>query len=254
MVPCLCLLYKEAKMLRLNNISYQISKEKYILKKISLEIEDGQLLAVTGPNGSGKSTLAKIIAGIYPASFGEIILNGENITGLDVTGRARKGISSGFQRPVCFKGLTVRTLLNIAAGKELAASELKSLLSMVGLCMCDYSDRELNSSLSGGELKRIEIASVLARRTQVNIFDEPEAGIDLWSFQKLIDIFQSMKSNSAESQVIISHQKSILEIADRIAVINEGVVVKYGEPAEILPELFGEGAKCKCPIGKACEK
>lgn len=241
-------------MLKLNNISFRVSKEKYILKNINLEIEDGQLLVVTGPNGSGKSTLAKIITGIYPAASGEIVLNGENITDLDVTCKAKKGISFSFQRPVCFKGLSVRALLNIAAGKELTTNELKSLLDMVGLCIYDYSDRELNSSLSGGELKRIEIASVLARHTQLNIFDEPEAGIDLWSFQKLIEIFGDMKLNSAASQIIISHQKSILEIADRIAVIKEGSVVRYGEPAEVLPELFGEDMQCRCPIRKVCEK
>lgn len=241
-------------MLTLKDICFQAPDGKFILKDVNLQIEDGQLLVVTGPNGGGKSTLAKIIAGIYQPSSGQIILDGQDITALDVTGKAKKGISSGFQRPVCFKGITVRVLLNIAAGRELTANELKSLLGMVGLCMCDYADRELNASLSGGELKRIEIASVLARRTPFNIFDEPEAGIDLWSFQKLIDIFREMKSDSSASQMIISHQKSILEIADRIAVISAGTVVEYGVPDEVLPALFGEDSGCVCPVGKGCGK
>lgn len=239
-------------MLEVKNIVFKAEDGKEIVKNISFSAPKGQIVAITGPNGGGKSTIAKLIAGIYEAASGSVLLNGEDITALDITERAKKGIGYGFQRPVCFKGFKVRDMLNISAGKELSDDELKELMGTVGLCMRDYIDREINSNLSGGEQKRIEIASVLARGAEFNVFDEPEAGIDIWSFQKLISVFETLRKNDKAGQVIISHQRGILDIADKIVVISGGEVIKEGAPSEILPTLFDTPASCNCPVGKRC--
>lgn len=228
-------------MLELKNISFAAPTEngdKEILKDISLKFSDG-FIAITGPNGGGKSTLAKIIAGIIKPTSGQILLDGEDITDLSITERAKKGISFAFQQPVRFKGITVKDLIALAAGKDISVSTACDYLSQVGLCARDYVDREVNASLSGGELKRIEIATVLARGTKVSLFDEPEAGIDLWSFNNLINIFEKMHSNLGGSIIIISHQERILNIADKVAVIANGNLKAYGTKSDILPELLG---------------
>ena len=227
-------------MLELRNVSYSAGEngtEKEILKNVSLKIDE-RFVAVTGPNGGGKSTLAKVIAGIYTPQSGEIFFNGENITTLSVTERAQRGISFAFQQPVRFKGLTVKDLISIAKGGKVTVSEACDYLSQVGLCAKDYIDREVNSSLSGGELKRIEIATIMARATTFSIFDEPEAGIDLWSFQSLIRVFENMHETLGGSIVIISHQERILNIADRIIVIANGEIQSSGTKEEILPQLL----------------
>ena len=239
-------------MLEIKNLSFTAPDGKEIIKDLSLSVPEGKIVAVTGPNGGGKSTLAKLIAGIYIPDGGSIILNGEDITGLDVTERAQRGISFGFQRPVAFKGFTVRDMLNIAAGYELSSDELKTLLGKVGLCMHEYIDREINANLSGGEQKRIEIAGILARKTPLNIFDEPEAGIDIWSFQKLISVFEGLRKNKEAGQLIISHQRGILDIADKIIVVSGGKITKEGKPSEILPTLFDQSS-ADCPVGKRCQ-
>ena len=226
-------------MLELKNICYEVEDNKEIIRDISLQIED-HFVAITGPNGGGKSTLAKIIAGIVTPTSGQILLDGEDITGLNITERANKGISFAFQQPVHFKGLTVRDLITIAAGKKLSVNEICDILSEVGLCARDYVNREVNGSLSGGELKRIEIATVLTRGTQLSVFDEPEAGIDLWSFQNLISVFERMRQvRSDRTILVISHQERILNIADEIIVLAEGKIVSHGSRAEILPTLLG---------------
>ena len=221
-------------MLQLQHISYTVSDEngeKTILDDVSLDIQE-RFVAITGPNGSGKSTLAKIIAGILTPTSGKILL-------LSVTERANIGVSYAFQQPVRFKGITVKDLISIAAGKSISVTTACSYLSEVGLCARDYIDREVNGSLSGGELKRIEIATVLARGTQLSVFDEPEAGIDLWSFQSLITVFEKMYKKTQGSIVIISHQERILNIADKIIVLSGGRVEKVGKREEILPSLLG---------------
>ncbi len=227
-------------MLELKNICFSVetpSGTKKILDDISLKIEDG-FVAVTGPNGGGKSTLAKIIAGIYQPTSGQILLNGTDITNLSVTDRAKAGISFAFQQPVRFKGITVHDLIRLASGKDISVGEACEYLSQVGLCARDYINREVNASLSGGELKRIEIATVLARATEVSIFDEPEAGIDLWSFNNLINVFEKMHDNLGGSIIIISHQERILNIADKVAVIAGGKLKSYGAKDDILPDLL----------------
>lgn len=225
-------------MLELQHISYETEENREILHDISLTIQD-RFVAITGPNGGGKSTLAKIIAGIYTPTSGRILLDGEDITALSITERARRGISYAFQQPVRFKGLRVGDLMNLAAGKDANIAEVCAYLSEVGLCARDYIDRELDASLSGGELKRIEIAMVLARGTALSVFDEPEAGIDLWSFQNLIRVFEKMYEQTRGSILIISHQERILNIADKIVVIKNGQVEKEGARADILPALLG---------------
>lgn len=231
-------------MLELKNISFRAETEngeKEILKNINLKIDSG-FVVITGPNGGGKSTLAKIIAGIITPSSGQILLDGEDVTNLSITERAKKGISFAFQQPVRFKGITVHDLISLAAGKKIGINEACSFLSQVGLCARDYINREVNASLSGGELKRIEIATVLARSTEVSIFDEPEAGIDLWSFNNLIKVFENMHSTMGGSIIIISHQERILNIADKIVVVANGKIKQYGAKEDILPELLGRGA------------
>ena len=234
-------------MLELKNISFNAeneSGEKEILKNINLKI-DNSFVVITGPNGGGKSTLAKIIAGILTPVSGQILLDGEDITHMSVTERANKGISFAFQQPVHFKGLTVYDLIGLAAGKKLGIGEACDYLSQVGLCARDYINREINSSLSGGELKRIEIASVLARSTKVSIFDEPEAGIDLWSFGNLIHVFEKMRSSLGGAVIIISHQERILNSADKIIVLGDGAVTAEGSRDDVLPKLL-------CTVDSGC--
>lgn len=238
-------------MLELKNISFGVSgeaDEKEILKDINLVIEDNQFVVITGPNGGGKSTLARVIAGIEKPTCGQIFLDGEDITDLDVTGRAKQGISYAFQQPVRFKGVTVLDLIRLAVGEKISVAGACEYLSEVGLCAKDYINREVNASLSGGELKRIEIATVLARGTKMSVFDEPEAGIDLWSFGNLIKVFEKMHDSIHGSIMIISHQERILNIADKIVVIAKGQVTAQGKKDEILPELLGNtggAASCK---------
>ena len=239
-------------MLELKDISFQVNDEtadKEILKNINLKIED-RFVAITGPNGGGKSTLAKLIAGIVTPTSGQILLDGEDITGLSITERARKGISFAFQQPVRFKGLTVKDLITLASGKDISISQACSYLSEVGLCAKDYIGREVNDSLSGGELKRIEIAMIIARETKLSIFDEPEAGIDLWSFNNLIQVFENMYQKINGSILIISHQERILNIADRIIVIADGEVSTAGSREEVLPKLLGSSEACSTLMEK----
>ena len=242
-------------MLELKNISWSLPNGgREVIKDISLSIPQGKLVVVTGPNGGGKTTLAKIIAGIATPDSGRLLLEGEDITSLDITERAKRDISFAFQQPVRFKGITVRDLLTLAAGKELNQAELCDLLGKVGLCTRDYIDREVNASLSGGEIKRIEIASVLARGTKYSVFDEPEAGIDLWSFTGLIKVFEDLKNINSGTQIIISHQERILNIADEIVVIADGKIREYGAKEEILPKLLAGDKNAGCPVERRVAK
>ena len=234
-------------MLELKHVGFETDDNKEILRDISLTVQD-RFVAITGPNGGGKSTLAKVIAGIYQPTSGQILLDGVDITHMTITERANLGISYAFQQPVRFKGLRVHYLLSLAAGKDTSVAQACAYLSEGGLCARDYIDREVNASLSGGELKRIEIAMVLARGTRLSIFDEPEAGIDLWSFQNLIRVFEKMYEQTKGSILIISHQERILNIADTIVVVKNGGIEKIGPRAELLPGLLGSadaaGAAC----------
>ena len=233
-------------MLELRNLSFSVEEDgvkKEILHDLNLCVEDRKFVVITGPNGSGKSTLARLIAGIEKPTAGQILLDGEDITDKSITERAKLGIGYAFQQPVRFKGIRVLTLLRLAAGKNLSVSEACNYLSEVGLCARDYIQREVNASLSGGELKRIEIATGLARKARFTVFDEPEAGIDLWSFQNLIRIFASMRDNIQDSSmIIISHQERILSIADEIAVVSGGRIERQGSRDEIYPTLVGTTA------------
>lgn len=235
-------------MLELQDISYNVSDngaEKEILTDINVKIEDG-FTAITGPNGGGKSTLARLIAGIITPSSGRIIFDGRDITKMSITDRARAGISFAFQQPVRFKGITVKDLIMLAAGeKNLKTSGACEYLSAVGLCARDYINREVNASLSGGELKRIEIAMVMARGAKLSVFDEPEAGIDLWSFHNLIKVFEEMHETTSGSIIIISHQERILNIADRILLVANGKIEKNGSAGEVLPDILGGTAGCR---------
>lgn len=225
-------------MLELRHVGFETEDNKEILHDICMTVQD-RFVAITGPNGGGKSTLAKVIAGIYQPTAGQILLDGVDITHMSITDRAKLGVSYAFQQPVRFKGLRVKDLLSLAAGKDTSVNDACAYLSEVGLCARDYIDREINASLSGGELKRIEIAMVLARGTKLSIFDEPEAGIDLWSFQNLIRVFEKMYEQTRGSILIISHQERILSIADTIAVLKNGRLAQLGPRAEILPALLG---------------
>ena len=246
-------------MLELKELSFQVDAEgkgKEIIRNVSLTIPERKLIVITGPNGGGKSTLAKLIAGIEKPTGGRIFFGGEDITEKNVTERARMGISFAFQQPVRFKGIRVLDLIRIAAGKQLSIADACEYLSSVGLCARDYVDREVNASLSGGELKRIEIATVLARHAKLSVFDEPEAGIDLWSFRNLIDVFQHMREAITDSSIlIISHQERILNIADEIIVIRDGVVDRRGTREEVYPGLAAGTAavsECEGQIRAAC--
>ena len=231
-------------MLELKNICFS-ADGKQILNNVNLTIDDRKFIVITGPNGSGKSTLAKIIAGIVTPDSGQIILDGQDITNMNITERAQAGISFAFQQPVRFKGVTVKDLITLASGRELSTAAACHFLSEVGMCAKDYIDREVNSSLSGGELKRIEIATVMARKTKLTLFDEPEAGIDLWSFKNLIDVFEKMHEEIQGSIMIISHQERILDIADQVVLLSGGEVKQIGTKEEVLPGLFGVDTGCR---------
>ena len=237
-------------MLELQNVSFGVAMDaeqarKEILHDINLKVEDNGFIVITGPNGGGKSTLAKLIMGIEKPTAGKILFNGADITGLSVTERARLGIGFAFQQPVRFKGLYVRDLLRLAAGRTLATDEACAYLAEVGLCAMDYIDREIDARLSGGELKRIEIATLIARAPQLYLFDEPEAGIDLWSFHNLIRVFQKMRDEKNGTILIISHQERIIEIADRIIVVSNGTITGTGTKDGILPGLLKESNACR---------
>ena len=230
-------------MLELKNVSFAVDADagdREIIRDVTLSVPAGRLIAVTGPNGGGKSTLAKLIAGIEKPTEGRILFRGEDITDKSVTERARLGIAFAFQQPVRFKGIRVMDLIRIASGREITVADACAYLSAVGLCARDYIGREVNASLSGGEVKRIEIATVLARGAALSVFDEPEAGIDLWSFRNLIEVFENMRAAVKDSSIIvISHQERILSIADEIVVLKDGMVDRHGPREEILPTLIG---------------
>lgn len=229
-------------MLEFKNVSYSAA-EKEILKDVNLTLDD-RFIAITGPNGSGKSTMAKLIAGIIKPTEGRIFMNGEDITDMSITDRARAGISFAFQQPVRFKGIKVKDLISLAAGKSTNVAEACSYLSEVGLCAKDYVNREVDGSLSGGELKRIEIAMINARGTKISVFDEPEAGIDLWSFNNLIEVFEKMHERTNGMIIIISHQERILNIADKIVVLANGGVADYGSKSDVFPKLMDVRSGC----------
>ncbi|MBR7097800.1 MAG: ATP-binding cassette domain-containing protein [Clostridia bacterium] len=240
-------------MLELQHVSYSVTdevtgKRTDIIRDVSLTIDD-RFVAITGPNGSGKSTLAKIIAGIITPTSGRILFRGQDITDLGISERANLGISYAFQQPVRFKGITVKDLISIAADKEISVAQACAYLSEVGLCAKEYVNREVNASLSGGELKRIEIAMINARNTPFAVFDEPEAGIDLWSFGSLITVFERMYEKNKGSILIITHQERILDIADTVIVLAEGRVTAQGTKEEILPDLFGTQKPCRVIVG-----
>jgi len=234
-------------MLELKNISFQVedsSSKKEIIKNINLTIDDHKFVVITGPNGGGKSTLAKLIMGIEKPTSGQILFNGQDITNLTITERAKAGISFAFQQPIRFKGIKVRDLITLAAGSALSTSGACDYLSKVGLCARDYIHRDVDGSLSGGELKRIEIATIIARNTPLSVFDEPEAGIDLWSFNNLVKVFETLHDQQ-KSLIIISHQERILNIADEIVVIADGQIKSHGPKSDILPELLSGTGSCK---------
>lgn len=240
-------------MLELQNVTYTVTEnniEKNIIDHMDLVIPDGKFVVITGPNGGGKSTLAKTIMGINHIISGRLLFDGEDITAKNITERAKLGISFAFQQPVHFKGIKVIDLLRLATGKNISKDSACEYLSKVGLCAKEYINREVNNSLSGGELKRIEIATVLARGTKFSIFDEPEAGIDIWSFQNLIQVFENIRKTVQGTVLIISHQERILNIADEIVVIENGKVAKQGAKADILPELLGTASA----VNAACSK
>lgn len=236
-------------MLELQNLCFQVSDDadvqKEIIKNVSLTFEDHTFIAITGPNGGGKSTLAKLIMGIEQPTSGKIIFNGTDITQMGITERANSGISFAFQQPVRFKGIKVKDLISLAAGDKVKQPNTCDYLSKVGLCARDYINRDIDASLSGGELKRIEIATIIARNTPLSVFDEPEAGIDLWSFNNLIQVFEEMHSSSDNSLIIISHQERILNIADEIVVLAGGSVQARGKREDILPELLKGTEGCR---------
>ena len=242
-------------MLELRDIKFSVTDDngqtKNIINGVSLKIDESKFVAITGPNGSGKSTLAKLIVGIFQPSGGQIIYNGTDITNMSISDRAKLGISFAFQQPVRFKGIKVIDLLRMASGKQLTISEACEYLSEVGLCARDYINREVDGSLSGGELKRIEIATIIARSSELSVFDEPEAGIDLWSFNSFIHVFEKMRKEINGVILIISHQERILNIADRIVLIADGVVSAEGTREEIMPKLLNTEGTCSALTDKA---
>ena len=229
-------------MLEIRHLSYQVADEAGgelgILNDVSLTISDNKFVVITGPNGGGKTTLAKAIMGLVQPTSGQILWNGEDVTGLSVTERARRGISYGFQQPPRFKGLKVKDLLELASGKGLTHEEECQFLTRVGLCANDYIDREVDPSLSGGEVKRIEIATILARKAGLMIFDEPEAGIDLWSFARLTETFQQLHDAKDATLVVISHQERIIDLADEIVMVSGGKITQHGPKEEIFPLIL----------------
>ncbi|MGF0031539.1 ABC transporter ATP-binding protein [Bariatricus sp. SGI.154] len=236
-------------MLEVKNLTFKVNEngiERSIVKDICFQVGDGEMLVITGPNGGGKSTLAKVLMGIEEADEGQIILDGEDITSYDINHRANAGIGFAFQQPPRFKGMTVDKLLSLAAGRKLTEEECCALLSGVGLCAQEYLKREVDATLSGGEMKRLEIATVLAKPHKLCIFDEPEAGIDLWSFSMLIQQFEKIHNKKAESLILISHQERIIQMADRIMVIEDGTIGAIGSRDEILPTLLNKGDSCAC--------
>ena len=235
-------------MLKIKDLCWTAPDGKQVLDHVNLTLKDNQMIAVSGPNGGGKTTLGRILMGMEKPSSGKIFFNGEDITEKNATERARLGISFGFQQPVCFKGITVRRLLSLAAGHPITESGLCMLLQQVGLCAKNYIDRDIDSTLSGGEMKRIEIASILARDTSLTILDEPEAGIDLWSFEKLIDVFENMRARNDRTMVVISHQERILRIADEIVILAGGKVTDHGPGPEMLAKML----KKDCKITHCC--
>ena len=236
-------------MLEVKNLTFKVNEngiERSIVKNISFDVKDGEMLVITGPNGGGKSTLAKVLMGIEEADEGEIILDGENISSFDVNHRANAGIGFAFQQPPRFKGMTVKKLLSLAAGRNLEESACCQMLSSVGLCAREYINREVDATLSGGEMKRLEIATVLAKKHKLCIFDEPEAGIDLWSFSMLIQQFEKIHGEKEESLILISHQDRLIQMADRIMVIEDGKIGAIGPKEEILPTLMDKGERYSC--------
>lgn len=231
-------------MLELKNICFERDNKK-ILNNINLRLENDRFYVITGPNGSGKSTLAKIIMGINKQDSGQVILDGKDISNLPINERAKLGIGFAFQQPVKFKGITVYDLIKLSAGKTITKKEACDILSRVGLCAKEYVDREVNASLSGGELKRIEIATVAVKNSKLTIFDEPEAGIDLWSFNNLIKIFENMRETTKGTTIIISHQERILNIADKIILLNNGEVEKIGESKELMGNILSKANCCR---------
>lgn len=236
-------------MLELQNLCFQVSddsqNQKEIIRDLNLTFENPSLIAITGPNGGGKSTLARLIMGVERPTSGRILFNSQDITDMNITERAKAGISFAFQQPVRFKGIKVRDLITLAAGNRVTLHDVCDYLSKVGLCARDYINRDVDASLSGGELKRIEIASIIARNTPLAVFDEPEAGIDLWSFSNLIKVFEGMQQTKDKTLIIISHQERILNIADEIIVIADGTVQARGKKSQILPELLRGTESCQ---------
>lgn len=236
-------------MLQVNNLSYEVVENGQTLKiidDISFDVADGEMLVITGPNGGGKSTMASLLMGIKAQTAGQILLDGEDITEYDIDHRANAGVGFAFQQPPRFKGMTVERLLSLAAGKPLAECDCCELLSGVGLCANEYLKREIDGTLSGGEMKRLEIATVLAKPHKLCVFDEPEAGIDLWSFSMLVDQFEKIHSKKDQKLILISHQEKIIKMADRIMVIEDGKIRSIGSKEEMVPKLFGESSDCKC--------
>lgn len=236
-------------MLEVKNLTFKVDEngvERSIVQDISFTVENGEMLVITGPNGGGKSSLAKVLIGIEKADAGQIVLDGEDITEYDIDHRANAGVGFAFQQPPRFKGMTVERLLSLAAGKPLAECDCCELLSGVGLCANEYLKREIDGTLSGGEMKRLEIATVLAKPHKLCVFDEPEAGIDLWSFSMLVDQFEKIHSKKDQKLILISHQEKIIKMADRIMVIEDGKIRSIGSKEEMVPKLFGESSDCKC--------
>lgn len=236
-------------MLEVKNLTFKVDEngvERSIVQDISFTVEDGEMLVITGPNGGGKSSLAKVLIGIEKTDAGQIVLDGEDITEYDIDHRANAGVGFAFQQPPRFKGMTVERLLSLAAGKLLAECDCCELLSGVGLCANEYLKREIDGTLSGGEMKRLEIATVLAKPHKLCVFDEPEAGIDLWSFSMLVDQFEKIHSKKDQKLILISHQEKIIKMADRIMVIEDGKIRSIGSKEEMVPKLFGESSDCKC--------